>query len=77
MSHPNVRSKELDMRQEVKKDSEPLLTRERTVARMGKGPRPYANIPESGMDIIGLSLGDDINIEIYQDGIFISPANPD
>lgn len=77
MSHPDVRSKELDMRQEVKAESEPLLTRERTVARMGKGPRPYANIPESGMDIIGLSLGDDINIEIYESGLFISPADGD
>lgn len=69
MVHGEGESKTLEMRRELKEDHEPLLTRDREV--YVNDSSFYVNIPDEAKQIIGVAPTDKLEIEIYEEGIFV------
>lgn len=63
------------MRQEVKEDHEPILTRERKIT--DNDGTDYANIPNAAAEVIGLKTGDAIDVEIYRNCVVVVPKDGD
>lgn len=66
----------MNHRSEVAKDGEPLFTFERSVQERGGGTL-YHSIPREARDLLGLKKSQNIRVELYQNGYFVTQANPE
>jgi hypothetical protein len=61
-----------NVRKEMIESGEPLLERERTVQGMGSGrSTPYVNATAEGCDIVGIEIGDDVTVQVFEDRLVI------
>lgn len=61
----------MDHRKEIADDDEALLTRERTV--ISRDGYPYINATDAGSEIVGIVIGETVDVEIYDDHVEIWP----
>lgn len=54
---------------------EPLYDRNQSLSQMGNSG--VVTIPVTARDILGIDVGDDVSVEVYDDGIWISDGDPD
>ena len=54
---------------------EPLFDRDQSLSQMGNSG--VVTIPVTARDILGIDVGDDVSVEVYDDGIWISDGGTD
>jgi len=54
---------------------EPLYDREQSLVQMGNSGG--VTIPKTARDILDFSLGDEVHVEVYNDGVWISQGGGD
>lgn len=72
---PGAQSGVMSHRRDHARDGEPLFTETRDV-----GPRGASlghTIPREVRDLLGLEKGDEVTIDIYADGYFVTVENGD
>lgn len=63
----------LDHRRQAVADDEPLMEATVSVQSMGRGSgTPYVSPTSRGAEVAGIEPGDDVRVEVYEDGVFIS-----
>lgn len=62
-------------RRKVAEEGEPLCTKTRRVQDQAEFTLSHT-IPSAARDVLRLSKGDELQIEIYDDGYFVSAAEP-
>jgi len=73
MGADSYQNQMVEARVETKPDSEPIVTRERNAIPNSSGVR--CNLTQVGRDVHDIEPGDPLTVEVYEDGIFISPSN--
>lgn len=73
--NPGVRDGMRSRRKELSMDGEPLNVQKRDAQQFHTSI--YVNITDYGTKTHGIGKGEQVQVETYQDGIFIRPINGD
>jgi bifunctional DNA-binding transcriptional regulator/antitoxin component of YhaV-PrlF toxin-antitoxin module len=73
---PGAQSAVLSHRRDHASDKEPLFTESISVVSRGRSSLGHT-IPSEVRDILGLEKGDEVKIEIYADGYFVTVEDGD
>jgi len=62
-------------RQQMADDGDPQFERRRTVQGLGAGDSAYANLTSEGCAIVGIEVGDAVDVKVFDNRIVIAPTD--